>query len=117
LPDFRFNVEGAVLGVLNPVPSITAPDSVLLPHSVFLATRYLPCGYSDQPIQKFTGNTDCGEVPTDRLTTAIHAYSHWTIRYTNGCLAICDLQVGMRDRKGDMVLIDPQAHTYVVSSV
>ncbi|KAJ6607860.1 hypothetical protein B0H10DRAFT_1817039 [Mycena sp. CBHHK59/15] len=105
---FRFNAEGAILGVLEPTDN---DGTQLLPFKDFLATRYLRVGRWDQPIHKFTGNTDCGDPPRDALTTTIHAFTHYTIVFTAETMVLCDLQAGMFDRKKCMVLIDPQCHS------
>lgn len=112
LLDFRFNIDGAILGVLEPLEVGHISASLGLPFADFLATRYLPCGAADKPIQKFTGNEDCGSPPdpNDALTFAIHAFTHFTMMYTKNNLVFCDLQ-GMYDREGNMVLIDPQSHS------
>jgi hypothetical protein len=124
---FRFNVEGAILGVLEPLDDDHPLVDKQLPHLTFLATRLLPCGPVDQPIQKFTGNNDCGAAPTDPITLVLHAFSHFIAVYTGNDAILCDLQgtasqfcghiltflPGMYDRKRVMVLIDPQMHTYV----
>ncbi|KAJ7474430.1 hypothetical protein B0H11DRAFT_2282268 [Mycena galericulata] len=112
VPPFRFNVEGAVLGALE--PCLNRTDDVLL-FTHFLATRLLPCGKADEGIQKFTGNSDCGAPPTDPMTMAIHAFSHYVPLMTDQNLLLCDLQ-GMWDRKGVMTLVDPQSHSSEVDS-
>ncbi|KAJ7501651.1 hypothetical protein B0H11DRAFT_2371922 [Mycena galericulata] len=106
LPPFRFNLDDTILGVLEPLDDAENK----LPHVHFLATPLLPCGPVDQPIQKFTGNADCGPAPTDALTMALHSFSHFVAIYTNNDAILCDLQ-GIHDRKKVMVLIDPQMHT------
>ncbi|KAJ7138884.1 hypothetical protein C8R46DRAFT_1234129 [Mycena filopes] len=108
LPRFKFNIDGAILGALEPFEGPSNNDTLLLNH--FLATRFLPCGPTDTPIQKFTGNTDCGGEPTDFLTQGIHAFSHYVPIYTGNELVLCDLQ-GMCDRNGVMTLVDPQSHS------
>ncbi|KAJ7161621.1 hypothetical protein C8R46DRAFT_1037822 [Mycena filopes] len=108
LPSFKFNVDGAILGVLEPFQGSGNNDVLQMTH--FLATRFLPCGPADLPIQKFTGNTDCGPEPENFLTQAIHAFSHYAPIFTSNELVLCDLQ-GMCDRKGVMTLVDPQSHS------
>ncbi|KAJ6622521.1 hypothetical protein B0H10DRAFT_1787910, partial [Mycena sp. CBHHK59/15] len=88
---FQFNVEGAILGVLEPLNKSAAATDVL-PFMHFLATRFLPCGPVDVPVQKFTGNIDCGDPPKDDLTMAIHAFSHYIIVFTDKSFVLCDLQ-------------------------
>ncbi|KAJ6632400.1 hypothetical protein B0H10DRAFT_1747774, partial [Mycena sp. CBHHK59/15] len=92
--EFRFNVTNAILGVLEPLDDTDIDADNTLPFKDFLVTRYLPCGPTDQPIMKFTGNTDCGDPPKNRdpLTTAIHAFTHYNILLTEGNLLLCDLQ-------------------------
>ncbi|KAJ7134235.1 hypothetical protein C8R44DRAFT_769942 [Mycena epipterygia] len=117
--DFQFNVEGAILGLLEPLEEGHISASLGLPFQHFIATRYLPCGPSDKPIQKFTGNTDCGNPPNDPLTMAIHSFTHFVILYTGEYLALCPsapshqrrVLSGMFNRKGMMMLVDPQSHT------
>ncbi|KAJ7891731.1 hypothetical protein B0H13DRAFT_2276905 [Mycena leptocephala] len=109
LASFRFHVDGAILGTLQPLSDSDVDPDARLPHLKFLATRLLPCGPAHKPIQKFTGNDDCGPAPTDDLTMALHAFSHFTAVYTNNDAILCDLQ-GMYNGKV-MVLIDPQMHT------
>ncbi|KAJ7661832.1 hypothetical protein B0H17DRAFT_953371, partial [Mycena rosella] len=94
LPDFHFNFEGAVLGVLEPLEEGHNSASLGLPFIHFIATRYLPCGPSDKPIQKFTGNLDCGAAPGphNALTMAIHSFTHFFIVYTGEAPVFCDLQ-------------------------
>ncbi|KAJ7266486.1 hypothetical protein B0H12DRAFT_1010783, partial [Mycena haematopus] len=91
--DFRFNVEGAILGVLEPLEPGHISASLGLPFTDFIATRYLPCSPVDKAIHKFTGNENCGDPPgSDTLTAAIHAFTHFTIAYTDENLVFCDLQ-------------------------
>lgn len=92
--DFRFNLEGAILGVLEPLEAGHISASLGLPFQDFIATRYLPCSPVDKAIQKFTGNADCGNPPDhgDSLTAAIHAFTHFTLLYTGNGLVFCDLQ-------------------------
>ncbi|KAJ7803090.1 hypothetical protein B0H14DRAFT_3884232 [Mycena olivaceomarginata] len=108
VPDFRFNVDGAVLGVLESLEPGHISASLSLPFNDFIATRYLPCSPVDKAIQKFTGNGDCGNPPdqNDALTAAIHAFTHFTILYTGEALVFSDLQ-GLFNREGTMTLIDP----------
>ncbi|KAJ7783957.1 hypothetical protein DFH07DRAFT_948945 [Mycena maculata] len=106
IPRFQFNVEGAILGALEPCAE---PGKDVLLHIHFLATRLLP-GPADLAIQKFTGNQDCGADPTDSMTMAIHAFSHYVPIYTDNNLVLCDLQ-GMYDRRKVMTLVDPQSHS------
>ncbi|KAF7346249.1 hypothetical protein MSAN_01852000 [Mycena sanguinolenta] len=110
VPEFRFNVEGAILGVLEPLDPEHISASLGLPFTDFIATRYLPCSSIDKGIQKFTGNTDCGDPPEDPMTAAVHAFTHFTILYTGSALVFCDLQ-GLANRQGTMMLIDPQSHS------
>ncbi|KAJ6450145.1 hypothetical protein C8R45DRAFT_1084008 [Mycena sanguinolenta] len=110
VPEFRFNVEGAILGVLEPLEPGHISASLGLPFMNFIATRYLPCSAIDKGIQKFTGNTDCGDPPEDAITAAVHAFTHFTISYTGSAFVFCDLQ-GLADRQGTMMLIDPQSHS------
>ncbi|KAJ6505038.1 hypothetical protein C8R45DRAFT_1181007 [Mycena sanguinolenta] len=110
VPEFRFNVEGAILGVLEPLEPGHISASLGLPFMNFIATRYLPCSAIDKGIQKFTGNTDCGDPPEDAMTAAVHAFTHFTISYTGSAFVFCDLQ-GLADRQGTMMLIDPQSHS------
>ncbi|KAF8164041.1 hypothetical protein K438DRAFT_1775736 [Mycena galopus ATCC 62051] len=113
VPNFEFHVEGAIIGVLEPLDLGHISATLALPFQHFIATSYLPCGPSEKAIQKFTGNADCGNSPgTDALTAAIHAFTHFTIVYTAENLVFCDLQ-GMYDRQGTMKLIDPQSHSEV----
>ncbi|KAF7362206.1 Atypical/Alpha protein kinase [Mycena venus] len=111
VPDFCFNVDGAILGVLEPLEPGHISASLGLPFEYFIATRYLPCSPVDKAIQKFTGNADCGAPPEDALTAAIHAFTHFTVKYTGNTLVFCDLQ-GLANRKGIMTLIDPQSHSF-----
>jgi hypothetical protein len=94
ITDFRFNVDGAVLGVLEPLEPGHISASLALPFNDFIATRYLPCSPVDKAIQKFTGNGNCGNPPdrNDALTAAIHAFTHFTVLYTGEALVFCDLQ-------------------------
>ncbi|KAJ6579248.1 hypothetical protein DFH09DRAFT_1447600 [Mycena vulgaris] len=109
---FRFNVGGAILGVLEPLEAGHISASLGLPFLDFIATRYLPCSPSEQGLQKFTGNADCGSPPkeSESLTAAIHSFTHFTVIYTQASLVFCDLQ-GMCNRDGVMMLIDPQSHS------
>ncbi|KAJ7149434.1 hypothetical protein C8R43DRAFT_1192522 [Mycena crocata] len=112
LPDFQFNVDGAFIGVLQPLEEGHISTSLGLPFLDFIATSYLPCSTAERGIKKFTGNADCGDPPADgdALMAAIHAFTHFGIIYTNQGLAFCDLQ-GMTNREGNMRLIDPQSHS------
>ncbi|KAJ7694287.1 hypothetical protein B0H16DRAFT_1351741, partial [Mycena metata] len=89
---FRFNLDGAIFGVLEPLEKDQYMVDQPLPHFNFLATQLLPCGPDDEPIQKFTGNSDCGEPPTDAITAQLHAFSHFIKVYTRGNAILCDLQ-------------------------
>ncbi|KAK7055717.1 kinase-like domain-containing protein [Favolaschia claudopus] len=109
LPSFRFHLEGAIFGRFQVLSDSDVDSRARLGHIDFLATRLLPCGPAHKPIQKFTGNDDCGPEPTDPLTMTLHAFSHFVSVYTNNDAILCDLQ-GMYDGKV-MVLIDPQMHT------
>ncbi|KAJ6485294.1 hypothetical protein DFH09DRAFT_1291645 [Mycena vulgaris] len=114
---FRFNVEEAILGVLEPLETGHISASLGLPFLDFIATRYLPCSPSEQGLQKFTGNADCGSPPkeSESLTAAIHSFTHFTVIYTQASLVFCDLQ-GMCNRDGVMMLIDPQSHSLTTES-
>ncbi|KAJ7207274.1 hypothetical protein GGX14DRAFT_396679 [Mycena pura] len=120
VPDFRFNVEGAILGVLEPLEAGHISASLGLPSNFhdFIATRYLPCSPVDKAVQKFTGNADCGNPPDhgDSLTAAIHAFTHFTLLYTGNGLVFCDLQ-GLFNREGIMMLIDPQSHSPLIKRI
>ncbi|KAJ7745177.1 hypothetical protein B0H14DRAFT_3514606 [Mycena olivaceomarginata] len=94
VPDFRFNVDGAILGILEPLEPGHISAALGLPFKDFIATHYLLCS----PVDK------------DALTAAIHAFTHFTIKYTGNALVFCDLQ-GLVSRKGIMMLIDPQSHS------
>ena|ERR1700761_3061497 len=87
---FKFNVEGAFIGVLEP----TAVKDAGLTHTHFIATPLLPCGQADKPIEKFTGNANCGLPPglRDHATATLHAFTHFVYQYTNGEFILCDLQ-------------------------
>ncbi|KAF8149777.1 hypothetical protein K438DRAFT_2085717 [Mycena galopus ATCC 62051] len=100
VPSFEFHVEGAIIGVLEPLDPGHISATLALPFQYFIATSYLPCGPSEKAIQKFTGNADCGNPPgTDALTAAIHPFYDW-----------------MYDRQGTMKLIDPQSHSSETNS-
>ncbi|KAF8182785.1 hypothetical protein K438DRAFT_1767220 [Mycena galopus ATCC 62051] len=106
VPSFEFHVEGAIIGVLEPLDPGHISATLALPFQYFIATSYLPCGPSEKAIQKFTGNADCGNPPgTDALTAAIHPFYD----------LFCGLQ-GMYDRQGTMKLIDPQSHSSETNS-
>jgi Alpha-kinase family len=123
---FRFHTEGAILGKL-----MTDPESNPLACLHFIASPLLPCSKLDGPVQKFTGNDDCGNPPAkgDKLTMAIHAFAHFVVQYSRQNLLLCDLQgewncqsnrtalinlgLGLFDNKNTMCLFDPQSHTYV----
>ncbi|KAJ7708159.1 hypothetical protein B0H17DRAFT_871250, partial [Mycena rosella] len=94
LPDFHFNLEGVILGVLEPLEEGHNSVSLDVPFVHFIATRYLPCSPTDKPIQKFTGNVNCGAAPGphDALTMAIHSFTHFVMVYTRKALVFCDLQ-------------------------
>jgi hypothetical protein len=60
----------------------------------FIATRLLPCGPIDAPIEKFTGNDDVGPAPgpKEHLTVALHAFTHYVVVWSRGNFLLCDLQ-------------------------
>ncbi|KAF8224897.1 hypothetical protein L208DRAFT_1171960, partial [Tricholoma matsutake] len=91
--------------------SVTSGSRFLL-HKYFLATLLLPCGKLNAKVKKFTGSDDVGDA-CDSMTKAIHAFTHWSLLYSQGHILFCDLQ-GMLDFKGVMCLFDPQAHTCVL---
>jgi len=71
LPKFRFNLADAILGRFVDDSEIIEPASnppCKLPYWDFIATRLLPCGPIDAPIEKFTGNDDVGP-PLDEKNT------------------------------------------------
>lgn len=65
-----------------------------LPYLDFIATRLLPCGLIDAPIEKFTGNDDVGPPPGHKedLTVALHAFTHYIVIFSRANLLLCDLQ-------------------------
>ncbi|KAJ7200805.1 hypothetical protein GGX14DRAFT_332622, partial [Mycena pura] len=89
---FRFNLEGAIFGCLQLLDADHPMVDKQVCHRAFLATRLLPCGAIDKPIQKFTGNNDCGNAPNDAMTTQLHSFSHFIGVYTGGDAMLCDLQ-------------------------
>lgn len=119
---FYFNFKDSIFGELVP----PASGCCRLPHRHFIATPLLPCGPSDPPIDKYTGNGSVGPANND-LTKAIHAFVHFTLTASQNSLLLCDLQgqcyvqlffelfdvfiLGTLDFKGVPCLIDPQAHT------
>ncbi|KAF7971587.1 hypothetical protein HWV62_20754 [Athelia sp. TMB] len=105
IPTFAFNFTDSVLGTIKFEPS----QKRVLPFTHFIATPLLPCGKFDSGIVKYTGNDQMGEA-TDDITKAIHAFTHFTHIYTRRSIVLCDLQ-GLRDLKGCIQLIDPQAHS------
>jgi len=86
----------AILGrfVANDVITEEAVPPCGLPCFDFIATRLLPCGPVDAPIEKFTGNDDAGPPPgpKEELTVALHAFTHYTATFSRGHLLLCDLQ-------------------------
>jgi hypothetical protein len=87
---FQFHTEGAILGQLL----LDTEQKLPLAFVDFIATPLLPCAKVDGPIQKFTGNNDCGNTPakSDTLTMAIHAFAHFVVVYSANHLVLCDLQ-------------------------
>jgi len=95
--EFRFNLTGAILGHFVDESAITeCPASAPcgLPYWDFIATRLLPCGPIDGPIEKFTGNDDVGPGPgpKEHLTVALHAFTHYVAVWSRGNFLLCDLQ-------------------------
>lgn len=93
--EFRFNLNGAILGKFRDVSDIGfEPPPCQLTHFDFIATRLLPCGQIDAPVQKFTGNNDEGGPPTagEYLTVTLHAFTHYVAVFSRGNLLLCDLQ-------------------------
>ncbi|KAG6855327.1 hypothetical protein H0H87_004907 [Tephrocybe sp. NHM501043] len=113
IPKFSFNLEQAILGtfVLGNEGDLM-PGTASLPYLDFIATPLLPCGTIDAPIKKFTGNDNTGPAPIagDRMTMALHAFTHFTILCSRSNFVLCDLQ-GMCNKNGVMTLIDPQSHS------
>jgi hypothetical protein len=56
----------------------------------FLATCLLPCGPL-VPLWKFTGNLEVGDA-NDNLSQAIHAFAHFSLKWSKGYVLLCDLQ-------------------------
>lgn len=110
--DFYFNFTDSIWGQLE---SRTMSDgtSTILPHTYFLATRLLPCGMFDKHL-KFTGSDNIAPA-MNPITKAIHAFAHFSYVYSKGFLVFSDLQ-GIYDNSGQMCLIDPQVHTYVLTT-
>jgi len=95
--EFRFNLADAILGPFIDDSKITdpPPDAPCgLPYWDFIATRLLPCGPVDAPIEKFTGNDDVGPAPGTKecLTVALHAFTHYVAVWSHGNFLLCDLQ-------------------------
>ena len=130
--EFYFNTSSTILGTFEPVTSSKTknknPVNLSYPH--FIATHLLPCGKLDAPIQNFTENHNVGAPPVD-MTTAIHAFAHFTVVWTWEHLVLCDLQgmllcaycwtwltmlrfSEMFDSNEIMCLTDLQSHTYVL---
>jgi hypothetical protein len=97
LQEFRFNLAHAILGCFTDestdFTSIAEPPSGL-PFFDFIATRLLPCGPVDAPIEKFTGNDDVGPAPgpKETMTITLHAFTHYVGVLSRGNLILCDLQ-------------------------
>ena len=97
LPEFCFNLAHAILGCFTKenidITSITEPPSGL-PFFDFIATRLLPCGPVDAPIEKFTRNDDVGPAPglKEDMTVTLHAFTHYVGILSCGNLILCDLQ-------------------------
>ena len=97
LPEFRFNLTHAILGCFaekdTDITSIMEPPCGL-PFFDFIATRLLPCGPVDAPIEKFTGNDDVGPAPGPKedMTVTLHAFTHYVWILSRGNLILCDLQ-------------------------
>lgn len=91
VPEFYFNADSAIFGIIQ---SSDINENIVSRY--FLATRLLPCGPNDAAVKKFTGNDDPGSPPSarDHLTHAIHAFSHFSVVYSQGFLLLCDLQGG-----------------------
>ena len=70
------------------------PDPCGLLYFDFIATRLLPCGPIDAPIDKFTGNDDVSPPPGHKedLTVALHAFTHYIVIFFCRNLLLCDLQ-------------------------
>ncbi|THH04113.1 hypothetical protein EW145_g5763 [Phellinidium pouzarii] len=83
-------------------------EAVELDWPVF-ATPLLPTSEM-WPLRKFSGSSDFSHDIKDALTQAIHSFCHYSLKYSKGCLAICDLQ-GLLDHSNTMTLFDPQCHS------
>jgi len=90
LPAFYFNFKDSILGTII-VNEQAGNGHLHLPFRHFIATPLLPCGKFDVPIKKFTGNDSIGDAEDD-MTTAIHAFAHFSVVYSSQELVFCDLQ-------------------------
>lgn len=68
-------------------------DSPLI-HRHFIATPLLPCALpGGTNIIKYTGNNALGTDLLDQdITKAVHAFTHFCMKYTGDALLFCDLQ-------------------------
>ncbi|KAF8231442.1 hypothetical protein L208DRAFT_1277258 [Tricholoma matsutake] len=111
VPAFYFNFKDAFFGEIEP---LSASGHHSLPHIGFLATPVLPCGCFNDPVKKFTGSNNLGPAK-DSMTQPVHAFVHFGWIYSQEQLLFCDMQ-GTHDRNGKMCLINPQAHTCIISA-
>jgi hypothetical protein len=80
--EFHFNLADAILGRFVDESEITDPPAnppCSLLYWDFIATRLLPCGQIDAPIEKFTGNYDIGPAPEpkEHMMVVLHAFSYY----------------------------------------
>jgi hypothetical protein len=81
--EFAVNFDGAFIGELQ-------NETVLSDVHYFLATRLLRCGHYGS-FKKFTGNLEISR-PKEPLSEAIQAFAHFSLKYTQGCFLLCDIQ-------------------------
>ncbi|KAF5366452.1 hypothetical protein D9758_009800 [Tetrapyrgos nigripes] len=112
-PRFYVNFEGSFLGEIDTDDltrtSFTQIDQAPT-NKIFLATRLLPCGEADQPIQKFTGSENVGAPPKSSMTRLMHAFMHYTYAMTKKTFLLSDIQ-GILDNNNELCVIDPQHHS------
>jgi hypothetical protein len=89
--EFYFNATGAMVGKLILDDEGKHDGDIPVIATRFLATRFCPSGQVDKPVQKFTGNDVIGKA-SDKLTTAIHAFAHFTLVYSHDEILFADLQ-------------------------
>ena len=116
----KFNASGAFVGVLTndldppPLDDDEVDDRSLI-YTTFLAAPLLPFGKPQYIEDKWSGTNQTGDNEST-ISCILAAFAHHSMVDSNNTCLLVDLQ-GLVSPEGDITLIDPQAHTYVVLSI